>query len=267
MISFPNAKINIGLNVVSKRTDGYHNLETVFFPVKLADALEIVEADEFAFSSSGIEIGGAAKSNLVVKAYDLLKKDFELPPVKIHLHKMVPYGAGLGGGSSDAAFTLKMLNDQFELGLKNDQLERYASKLGADCPFFIQNKPVFAHGIGNQFEQTTLDLSDYKIVIAKPAVSVSTVEAYRNIVPAKPEFDLRNLAQLPIHEWKDVVKNDFENTVFPQYPVIQELKQSLYEAGALYASMSGSGSAVFGIFRHLPANPDHNLPAGIFIYR
>lgn len=267
MISFPNAKINIGLNVLEKRPDGYHNLETIFFPVKLADALEVVEADKFAFSSSGIEIGGKAESNLVVKAYHLLKNDFELPAVRIHLHKVIPFGAGLGGGSSDAAFTLKMMNDQFELGLRIDQLEKYASKLGADCPFFIRNKPRFAHGIGDKFEEISLDLSNLKIVIAKPAISVSTPDAYRNIVPQKPEFDLRNLAHLPIEEWKDVVKNDFENSVFPRYPEIEELKHSLYKSGAVYASMSGSGSAVFGIFRHLPTDLDNFLPQGIFIYR
>lgn len=267
MISFPNAKINIGLNVVSKREDGYHNLETIFYPVQLSDGLELVEADETAFTSSGIEIDAKPEHNLVYRAYDLLKGDFDLPPVKMHLHKVIPFGAGLGGGSADAAFMLKMLNDYFKLNLSNTQLESYASRIGADCPFFIQNKPTFAHGIGDQFEAVDLDLSAYKIVLLKPNCGVSTPEAYRNIKPAPAAFDLRKIASLPIEEWKNVIKNDFEQSVFPIYPEIEDLKNKLYEAGAVYASMSGSGSAVFGIFRHLPVNLSSFLPEGIFVYR
>ncbi|WP_319229422.1 4-(cytidine 5'-diphospho)-2-C-methyl-D-erythritol kinase [Draconibacterium orientale] len=267
MITFPNAKINIGLNVVEKRPDGYHNLETIFYPVKLADALEVVDAEETAFSSSGIEIDATAENNLVYKAYSLLAGDFDLPPVKMHLHKVIPFGAGLGGGSADAAFALKMLNDYFALGLTTTQLEDYAARIGADCPFFIQNKPTFAHGIGDQFKPVNLDLSAYEIVIVKPPFSVGTPQAYQNIVPAKPEFNLLQIDQLPIEDWKSVVKNDFEKSVFPQFPEIENLKEKLYDAGAVYASMSGSGSAVFGIFRHLPTNLDKYLPKGIFIYR
>ena len=267
MISFPNAKINIGLNVVEKRPDGYHNLETIFYPVKLSDALEVVEAGETSFSSSGIEIDAVPESNLVYKAYSLLCGDFNLPPVKMHLHKVIPFGAGLGGGSADAAFALKMLNDYFTLGLTTTQLEDYAARIGADCPFFIQNKPTFAHGIGDRFKSVNLDLAAYEIVIVKPPFSVSTPQAYRNIVPAKSDFNLLKIDQLPIEEWKSVVKNDFEKSVFPQFPEIEDLKNKLYEAGAVYASMSGSGSAVFGIFRHLPINLDKYLPKGIFIYR
>jgi 4-diphosphocytidyl-2-C-methyl-D-erythritol kinase len=267
MISFPNAKINVGLNVVSKREDGYHNLETIFYPVKLADALEIIPSEKTEFSSSGILIDGEAENNLVFKAYKLLQKDFDLPPVKLHLHKVVPFGAGLGGGSADAAFALKMLNDYFNLGISIEKLESYASQIGADCPFFIQNKPTFASGIGDQFEPVHLDLSAFEIVIVKPNFSVSTPEAYRNIVPAPANFNLKEIENLPIEDWKNVVKNDFEKSVFPQYPEIEELKNKLYELGAVYASMSGSGSAVFGIFRHLPTNTDKYLPKGIFIYR
>ncbi|MCY1718828.1 4-(cytidine 5'-diphospho)-2-C-methyl-D-erythritol kinase [Prolixibacteraceae bacterium Z1-6] len=267
MISFPNAKINIGLNVVAKREDGYHNLETVFYPVKLADALEMVESEKTEFSSSGIEIDGKAENNLVFKAYHLLRNDFDLPPVKLHLHKVVPFGAGLGGGSSDAAFTLKMLNEYFKLGISAEKLESYAAQIGADCPFFIQNKPTFASGIGDQFEPVHLDLSAFEIVIVKPNFSVSTPDAYRNIVLAPAAFNLKEIENLPIEEWRDVVKNDFEKSVFPQYPEIEKLKNQLYELGAVYASMSGSGSAVFGIFRHLPINIDKYLPKGIFIYR
>ncbi|MEN8118349.1 MAG: 4-(cytidine 5'-diphospho)-2-C-methyl-D-erythritol kinase, partial [Bacteroidota bacterium] len=238
MISFPNAKINIGLNVVSKRPDGYHNLETVFYPVKLADALELADSDEVQFSTSGIGIEGDPENNLVLKAYHLLQKDFKLPPVKLHLHKAVPFGAGLGGGSSDAAFALKMLNDYFNLKLPSDKLRFYASQIGADCPFFIKNKPVFATGIGDQFQPIDLDLSEYEILIAKPNISVSTPDAYSNVVPAKPEFSLKEIEPMAIEDWKDYVKNDFEKSVFEKYPEIKRLKQTLYEMGALYASMS-----------------------------
>ena len=206
MITFPNAKINIGLNVVKKRPDGYHNLETIFYPVKLADALEVVEAGETAFTSSGIEIDATAENNLVYKAYSLLAGDFDLPPVKMHLHKVIPFGAGLGGGSADAAFALKMVNEYFTLGLTTTHLEDYAARIGADCPFFIENKPTFAHGIGDQFKPVNLDLSAFEIVIVKPSFSVSTPQAYRNIVPTKPDFNLLEIDQLPIEDWKTVVK-------------------------------------------------------------
>lgn len=267
MITFPNAKINIGLNVVEKRPDGYHNLETIFYPVKLCDALEVIEAEETSFSSSGIKIDSAPENNLVHKAYKLLCEDLNLPPVKMHLHKVIPFGAGLGGGSADAAFALKMLNDYFELGLTTNQLEDYATRIGADCPFFIQNKPTFAHGIGDQFKPVNLDLSAYEIVIVKPPFSVNTSQAYKNIVPVKADFNLLEIEKLPIETWKTVVKNDFEESVFPQFSEIENLKNKLYEAGAVYASMSGSGSALFGIFRHSPINLDKLLPKGIFIYR
>jgi 4-diphosphocytidyl-2-C-methyl-D-erythritol kinase len=233
----------------------------------LSDALEVVEAGETAFSSSGIEIDATAENNLVYKAYSLLAGDFDLSPVKMHLHKVIPFGAGLGGGSADAAFALKMLNDYFVLGLTTTQLEDYAARIGADCPFFIENKPTFAHGIGDQFKPVKLDLSAFEIVIVKPSFSVSTPQAYRNIVPTKPGFNLLEIDQLPIEDWKTVVKNDFEKSVFPQFPEIEKLKNQLYEAGAVYASMSGSGSAVFGIFRHSPTDLDRFLPKGIFIYR
>ena len=267
MIVFPNAKINIGLNVVSKRKDGYHDLETIFYPVQLADALEIADSDKTEFTFSGLQIDGSPENNLVFKAYSLLKNDFRLPELKIHLHKVIPFGAGLGGGSSDAAFALKMLNEYCSLGLKTDQLEKYASQLGADCPFFIQNKPAFASGTGNRLEQINLDLSGYGILIVKPKISVSTPAAYRNIKPAQPPFGLKGLSKIPVKDWKNIVVNDFEKTVFTQYPEIQTLKERLYDSGALYASMSGSGSAVFGVFRHLPVDYDKFLPKGIFIYR
>lgn len=260
MISFPNAKINIGLNVVSKRDDGYHNLETIFYPVKMADALELADSDKIQFTASGIEIDGKPENNLVLKAYKILRTNYKLPPVKLHLHKVIPFGAGLGGGSSDAAFTLKMLNDYFNLKISSEKLQFYASKIGADCPFFIENKPVFASGIGDQFQPVNLDLSEYEILIVKPDISVSTPDAYRNVIPQKPTFNLKDIGKLPIEEWKNIIKNDFEKSVFQNYPEIENLKQTLYKMGALYASMSGSGSAVFGVFRHLSINFKSNLP-------
>ncbi|NQU53872.1 MAG: 4-(cytidine 5'-diphospho)-2-C-methyl-D-erythritol kinase [Bacteroidetes bacterium] len=267
MISFPNAKINIGLNVVSKREDGYHNLETIFYPVKLADALELVESKQTGFTASGIEIDGNPENNLVYKAYELLQHDFKLPPVKLHLHKIIPFGAGLGGGSSNAAFALKMLNEYFKLKLSSTKLKLYAAKIGADCPFFIENKPTFATGIGDQFQPVNLDLSEYEILIVKPNISVSTPEAYQNVIPAKPKFNLKDIENLPIEKWRDTIKNDFEKSVFEKYPEIKNLKQTLYKIGAVYASMSGSGSAVFGIFRHLPVDTDKFIPKSIYTYR
>lgn len=267
MISFPNAKINIGLNVVSKRLDGYHNLETIFYPIKLSDALELTNSDKTKFTASGIKIDGNPENNLVYKAYQLLQNDFKLPPVKLHLHKAIPFGAGLGGGSSDAAFVLKMLNNFFKLNISSPKLKTYAALIGADCPFFIENKPTFATGIGDQFQSINLDLSKYEILIVKPNVSVSTPDAYRGVIPAKPKFNLREIDNLPIEKWKDTIENDFEKSVFLKYPEIKELKQTLYKMGAIYASMSGSGSSVFGFFRHLPVNFSKFIPKGIYTYR
>ncbi|PIF05383.1 MAG: 4-(cytidine 5'-diphospho)-2-C-methyl-D-erythritol kinase [Draconibacterium sp.] len=267
MISFPNAKINIGLNIVSKRTDGYHNLETLFCPVKITDALEMVEGMKTTISFSGLAIDGNPEENLVLKAYKMLKEDFDLPPVQFHLHKAIPFGAGLGGGSADAAFALKMLNGYFSLKLTDNKLVAYASKIGADCPFFVYNRPVFASGIGDRFKTINIDLSEYKIVIVKPGFAVNTADAYRNIVPLKAEFNLREIGNIPVDEWRYFIKNDFEVTVFRKFPYLNELKSLLYELGAVYASMSGSGSALFGIFRHLPVDFDKKIPSDVLIYR
>ena len=267
MITFPNAKINIGLNVVSKRTDGYHNLETIFYPVHLSDALEMVLSDKTELTISGLEIAGDPSENLVLKAYHLLKKEFGLSPIKFHLHKVIPFGAGLGGGSADAAFTLKMLNESFNLGLSSDTLENYAAKLGADCAFFIQNKPAFATGIGNQFQSVNFHLSDYHIVILKPDIYVNTKDAYQNIIPKIPAFQLTELVKLPLTEWKNLVVNDFEKSVFLRFPQLKELKELLYNLGATYVSMSGSGSAFYAFFRHLPVDFDKKIPNGVLIYR
>ncbi|WP_291401813.1 4-(cytidine 5'-diphospho)-2-C-methyl-D-erythritol kinase [Daejeonella sp.] len=249
MITFPNAKINIGLNILSKREDGYHNLETIFYPIGLRDALEVVESDSLAFSSSGIEIPGNEMDNLCVKAYHLLANDYKLPPVHIHLHKHIPIGAGLGGGSSDASFFIKLMNDKFELGLDFSKMENYASQLGSDCAFFIQNKPSIAFAKGDQLQNIALDLSKYFFVLIMPPVHVSTAAAYRGVIPQPVSNSLVELINSPIEDWKTCIKNDFETSVFDQYPIVAEIKSKLYQSGALFASMSGSGSSVFGIFK------------------
>jgi 4-diphosphocytidyl-2-C-methyl-D-erythritol kinase len=252
MITFPNAKINIGLNITERRPDGYHNLETVFYPIKINDALEIIESDKLSFQSSGIEIPGRVEDNLCVQGYHLLKKDYDIPPVTIHLHKHIPIGAGLGGGSADAAFFIKLVNEKFELGMSIAQMQDYARVLGADCAFFIENKPVFAFEKGDEFESIRLDLSAYKIVLVMPPVQVSTAEAYRGVKPAPVKESLIELINLPINQWKKHIKNDFEESIFKNHVEIRGVKAALYEAGALYASMSGSGSSVFGIFETQP---------------
>lgn len=252
MITFPNAKINLGLNITEKRPDGYHNLETVFYPVPVEDALEINPAAEssnkFNLYQSGIAIDGKPEDNLVVKAFMMLDNKFNLPPIDIHLYKHIPSGAGLGGGSADAAFMLKLLNEKFSLDLSTEELEHYAAQLGADCAFFIQNQPTFAEGIGNIFSPVSLSLKNYHLVLIKPEVFVSTKAAFAHIKPRKPKQSLKEIISCPIMEWRELMINDFEESVFPQYPEISEIKESLYQQGAIYASMSGSGSSVFGIF-------------------
>ncbi|MDR1200786.1 MAG: 4-(cytidine 5'-diphospho)-2-C-methyl-D-erythritol kinase [Tannerellaceae bacterium] len=248
MICFPNAKINLGLNVVSKRPDGYHNIETVFYPVPIKDALEVVGAETFSFSQTGIPVDAPAAENLVMKAMNLLKKHYFLPPLEVHLLKAIPFGAGLGGGSSDAAFMLKLLNDFLQLAIPVERLEEMASILGADCPFFVRNTPVFATGTGNQFEPVSLSLKGYYLCLVKPDITVSTPTAYAMVTPKQPERSLKEIIESPISEWKNTMVNDFEKSVFSTYPLIKQIKEELYEAGAVYASMSGSGSSVFGLF-------------------
>lgn len=255
MLLFPNAKINLGLNILRKRPDGYHDIETVFYPVNLTDALEVVPSvvgGSCNLHLSGIHIGGDPAKNLAVKAYDLLAVRFELPPVDVYLHKVIPFGAGLGGGSSDAAYMLLMLRDSFKLPLSDDDLSRYASQLGADCAFFIRNRPMLAHGIGDEMEEIGITLSGYSIVLVKPAVMVSTPEAYAGVTPRIPEVTLSDIIKLPIREWQGRLVNDFEPSVFAKYPQISKVKDDMYRMGALYASMSGSGSSVFGIFEQIP---------------
>ncbi len=252
MIDFPNAKINIGLNIIEKRDDGFHNIESVFYPINtLCDVLEIVENKDkkaVEFQSTGIEIPKNDEHNLCVRAFFFLRKDFKIPFVKIHLHKTIPIGAGLGGGSADAAFTLKILNNLFCLKLSNQALINYAKKLGSDCAFFIENKPVYATQKGDVFKNIKLDLSNYKIKIVYPNTHISTAEAYETVIPKKANTCLYNLIDKPILNWKSAVKNDFELPIFKHHPKIKEAKQKMYKNGAIYASMTGSGSAVYGIF-------------------
>ena len=271
MITFPNIKINLGLSITEKRPDGYHNLETVFYPVALEDALEIRTNPEAQQKSTlhqhGMEIAGNPENNLVVKAYLLLDKEFHLPPVEIHLYKHIPSGAGLGGGSSDAAFMLKVLNEHYNLQLSDNQLEDYAATLGADCAFFIKNTPTYAEGIGNIFSPIELSLKGYRIMIVKPDVFVSTREAFANIRPHRPEYPVREVIRRPVAEWKDTLINDFEASVFPQYPVIGEIKEELYHQGAIYASMSGSGSSVFGLFAAGTTLPEIDWGTNAFCFK
>lgn len=269
MILYPNAKINIGLKVLNKREDGFHNLETLFYPVEKCDILEVVESPELVIEQYGIGIPAKAgddsvamvpQDNLCVKAYILLQEEFDIPPVAIYLQKNIPVGAGLGGGSSDAAHTILALNDLYNLNLTKSRMAQYASRLGSDCAFFIYNTPMMGEGRGEVLTPYSLDaLSDYEIKLVHPPVFVSTADAYRGIVSRDKmsaafgaELDNRSLYELlkqPVGEWKESVVNDFEATVFAKYPVLAEYKKALYEEGAIYAAMSGSGSTMFGIFR------------------
>lgn len=252
MISFPNAKINIGLRITGKRPDGYHDLETVFFPVGWSDALEIASSEELRFSSSGLEIDGPSESNLVMKAYRLLSNDFDLPPLRIHLHKQIPFGAGLGGGSADGAFMLRMLNKTFNLDISQEKMIEYAARLGSDCPFFLVNRPVFATGRGEVMSAIDVSLKGLSLFMVKPVIEVSTANAFRHVVPQQADISLRDLIQLPVTEWRRNIFNQFETSVFLQYPEIEAIKNQFYRLGAIYASMSGSGSCVFGLFVELP---------------
>jgi 4-diphosphocytidyl-2-C-methyl-D-erythritol kinase len=255
MIIFPNAKINIGLNILEKRPDNYHNLQSVFYPIQLKDALEIIENKErnaplIEFTSSGIPIPGNSADNLCCKAYHLIRNDYCLPPVKIHLHKHIPIGAGLGGGSSDAAFFIKLIKEAFELSISWGEMHHYARSLGSDCSFFITNRPVFAEGKGDEYESIDLNLSAYYIALVYPSIAVSTAAAYQQVVPQKPSRSLENdVVNLPVEEWKTAVHNDFEKSVFKAHPLLKNIKEKLYEQGAVYASMSGSGSTLYGLFK------------------
>jgi 4-diphosphocytidyl-2-C-methyl-D-erythritol kinase len=249
MVSFPPCKINLGLQVIEKRPDGYHNLETCFYPVPWTDILEIVPSQKFLFNVSGDVIPGNPDDNLCVKAYRLLADQYKLPSVTIHLHKIIPTGASLGGGSSDAAHTLRLLNKLFQLTIGDKVLSDYASQLGSDCAFFVQDKPMIGKGRGEILSSSSVSLAKKFLVVVKPAINVPTAEAYTGITPRRPEkFVEAILNDQPMRSWKDLLINDFEKSVFEKYPAIKSIKDQLYQHGAIYASMSGSGAAVFGIF-------------------
>ena len=296
MITFPNAKINIGLNVVAKRSDGYHDIETVFYPVLLQDALEIklmrpldpaqlrkrieagllVQPDDTFFpyrllprkedfpccslEMTGNEFPFKAADNLVVKAYLMLQQDFDLPSIDIKLYKHIPSGAGLGGGSSDCAFMISLLNRRFNLRMRQSTMERYAARLGSDCAFFISNSPSIATGRGEILNPISLSLKGYTILLVKPDIAVSTAEAYAGVTPHKPETALADAVMRPVSEWKDCVFNDFEPSVFAKYPLLADIKEKLYSLGAEYAAMTGSGSTIYGLFRTPLDNPAALFP-------
>ncbi|MHA6248953.1 4-(cytidine 5'-diphospho)-2-C-methyl-D-erythritol kinase [Pontibacter sp. CAU 1760] len=263
MLDFPNAKINLGLYVTAKRPDGFHDLASCFYPVKWCDALEILPAKEMKFTQSGLPVPGDPDNNLCLKAYRLLQQDHNLPPVHLHLHKVIPMGAGLGGGSADAAFTLCILNQLFELKLSPEALEDYARQLGSDCAFFVQNKPVIASERGDVFTPAKLDLSGYNCVLVYPGIHITTAEAYGSIKPKEATCSMRLLLKQDVHVWQDVLHNDFEDALFPKYPELAQVKEKLYAAGASYAAMTGSGSTIYGLFEgDVPDSlifPDHYL--------
>ena len=258
MLTLPNAKINLGLNVVAKRADGYHDLETVFYPVPITDALEVFPMDPHFPSAvdcdlkvTNIHIEGDEQKNLVVRAYQLLKQDFPtLPRIHAHLYKGIPTQAGMGGGSSDCGFMITLLNRQFQLGLTDQQMIDYAARLGADCAFFVLNQPCYAEGIGERLEPIALNLKGWYLAVVRPDIPVSTREAFSLIHPEHPAQNCRDIVMQPVETWRDALTNDFEKSVFAIHPEIGAIKDQLYEMGAVYAAMSGSGSSLFGLFRH-----------------
>jgi 4-diphosphocytidyl-2-C-methyl-D-erythritol kinase len=271
MICFPNAKINLGLNITEKRSDGFHNIETVFYPIGWNDALEVVIRDskqtdqnlkqEFNLHLSGLSISGNIEDNLLYKAYQIIKQTKKLPYIDVYLHKNLPMGAGLGGGSADAAFFINLLNEHLELKITKDERINIARQLGSDCAFFINNKPVYAAEKGDMFSAISVDLSRYYIVVVYPNVHSNTKEAYSLVKPQQPKQSIPEILKLPIKQWKDALVNDFEFSIFSKYPIVKEIKETLYQKGALYACMSGSGSAVFGIFENeIDLNADFNFP-------
>jgi 4-diphosphocytidyl-2-C-methyl-D-erythritol kinase len=270
MLTFPNAKLNLGLYVTERRPDGFHSLESVFLPLPWTDALEILPAAAGGATSitlTGRPIPGDPATNLCLRAYELLRADFaQLPPVQLHLHKIVPIGAGLGGGSADAAFALQALNQLFELGLSAEALEGYARWLGSDCAFFIRNKPVLATGRGDVFKPIDLNLTGTACIVVYPNLHISTPEAFAGISPKAPAHSLRGALAQPMATWRTTVGNDFEEALAPRYPVLAAIKQQLYAAGATYASLSGSGSAVYGLFPGMAAAPKLGVEADYLVW-
>jgi len=252
MVVFPNAKINLGLNIIKKRPDGYHELETCFYPVQWQEALEIKESETTVVTTSGLCIRDNG-DNIVLKAYQLLKSEFDLPAVQIHVHKAIPIVAGLGGGSADAAFTLSLLNNHFSLGLSDDQLINYAVNLGADCAFFIKNRPMLAAGIGEQLSEVSISLTGKFVQLVYPNIHITTKEAYFRVNPQIPSMRIKDiLEQHELVDWKDYLVNDFEESLFARHQILNDLKSNFYDSGAIYASMSGSGSCIYGIFDNDP---------------
>lgn len=255
MISFPGCKINLGLQVLSKRSDDYHDIASVMYPVGINDILEIIpleKSEKTVFTSSGLTIPGSSSDNLCVKAYDLIKTTYDLPPVHIHLHKCIPMGGGLGGGSSNGAETIHLLNDLFELGMSNGNKRKFAEKLGSDCPFFIEKKPQLAEGTGTTLTPIDLNLSGYFLVLLNNGIHVSTKEAYSGVHLNKKQPDLKTIVQRDISEWKDLLVNGFEQHIFELYPSLPKIKKEFYDNGAVYASMTGSGSTMYGLFKDAP---------------
>jgi 4-diphosphocytidyl-2-C-methyl-D-erythritol kinase len=258
LITFPGSKINLGLYITAKRADGYHDIQTVFYPTAFTDVLEIVPAREDSLETTGIPIAGNIEDNLCMKALRLMQATYGIGRVAMYLHKIVPMGAGLGGGSADAAALLLMLNRHFELKLGRNELLPLAARLGSDCAFFVDPKPAFAHGKGNELKPIDLHLSGWYLVLVCPAIGSSTAEAYRGIVPLPANLDLQDLPNLPVEAWKNHLHNHFERGIIEQIPQVGEIKNTLYSLGATYAAMSGSGSAVYGLFKEMP-----NLSAAI----
>ena len=265
MIVFSGSKINLGLNVLERRNDGFHNLETVFFPIKWNDALEVIESTDsqsIKLIFSGYPIAGAENDNIIVKAYDLIRKSYSVPAVKVHLHKNIPMGAGLGGGSSNASSFINLMDAKFDLKIPLSKKLEFAKQLGSDCAFFIENKPVFAKEKGDVFELVNVDLNNYYILVVYPNAHSNTKMAYQGVTPKKPQLSVKTIIETkPVEEWRTLLVNDFESSVFKNLPQIKDLKQKLYDAGAIYASMSGSGSAVYGIFRTKPNFNAGNFPS------
>ncbi|MCF8372576.1 MAG: 4-(cytidine 5'-diphospho)-2-C-methyl-D-erythritol kinase [Bacteroidales bacterium] len=255
MLVFPNAKINLGLNIIEKRPDGFHSVESIMYPIGLKDVLEFIPAgkvEENSIFSTGLDTGASVEANLIMRAYQILKSNFDLPLLNIHLHKVIPIGAGLGGGSSNASFMLKALNEGFRLGLSHDELEGFAARIGSDCPFFIRNQSAFSSGRGEQLSSIRVNLKGYYLVLVHPGVHVGTKWAYSKIKPKRPVKHPQDVIRQDIISWKEFLVNDFEHVVFAEFPIIEQIKNDMYKHGAVYASMSGSGSAVYGLFESKP---------------
>lgn len=267
MVIFPHCKINLGLSVIEKRIDGFHNLETVLYPLPIRDMLEMIPGTkDFHFHASGIPLNVDQEQNLVVKAYHMIQEEYGIGPVQVHLHKLIPAGAGLGGGSSDASHALILLNNLFSLGLPIEKIEYYARKLGSDCAFFLNNKPMLADQKGDHFRSVDLDLDAYSILVVKPDLNINTAMAYSWIHPSKKELKLEEIIKLPVRQWQDNLINDFEKPVFDRHPELSSIKDRIRSMGALYTSMTGTGAAIFGIFEK-PVFPEKQIDfPGCFVW-